>query len=75
MDEKIVWLLVLTVFILIKNAIVPLIKLIAVKLNGKKNNPISLDRLYQAFKDFKETQEKWNEKIEERIRDLEKGRK
>ena len=72
MDEKIIWLLVLTVFILIKNAIVPLIKLIAVKLNGKKNNPINLDRSYQEFKDFKRTQEKWNEKID---RELERRRK
>ena len=71
MDEKIIWLLALTIFILAKGAVVPLIK----KLRNKPNNPINLDRLYQAFKDFKETQEKWNEKIEERIRDLEKRRK
>jgi len=68
MDEKIVWLLVLTVFILTKNAVVPLIR----RLNGKKDNPINLDRFYQEFKDFKRTQEKWNEKIEE---ELEKRRK
>lgn len=71
MDEKIIWMLALTIIILVKGAVVPLVK----KLRNKGNNPINLDRLYQEFKDFKETQEKWNDKIEERIRDLEKGRK
>ena len=71
MDEKIIWLLALTILILAKGAIIPLIQ----KLRNKGNNPINLDMLYQEFKDFKRTQEKWNEKIEERIRDLEKRRK
>lgn len=68
MDEKIIWLLVLTIIILTKGAIVPLIQ----KLRNKGNNPINLDRFYQEFKDFKRTQEKWNEKID---RELEKRRK
>lgn len=68
MDEKIIWLLALTIIILTKGAIVPLIQ----KLRNKGNNPINLDRFYQEFKDFKRTQEKWNEKID---RELEKRRK
>jgi len=68
MDEKIIWMLVLTIIMLVKGAVIPLVK----KLKNKKNNPINLDRFYQEFKDFKRTQEKWNEKIE---RELEKRRK
>jgi len=71
MDEKIIWLLVLTILILVKGAVVPLIKW----LRNKGNNPINLDRLYQEFKDFKETQKEWNEKTEGRIDNLEKRRK
>ena len=37
-------------------------------------NPINLDRFYQAFKDFKENQEKWNDRIEGEIKDLERMR-
>ena len=38
-------------------------------------NPINLDRFYQAFKDFKETQEKWNDRIQGEINELEKMRR
>jgi len=52
------------------------------KKNGRVvGNPISIDAFYQAFKDFKEHQCKWNEKreediekLEDRMRHLEKGR-
>jgi len=37
-------------------------------------NPINLDRFYQEFKDFKDTQEKWNDRIQGEIDDLEKMR-
>ena len=44
-------------------------------------NPVSLEVFYQAFKDFKEHQCSWNEKreediekLEDRMRHLEKGR-
>ena len=50
----------LIIYLLLKDALIPLIK----KMNGK--NPINVDRLYQEFKDFKETQGKWNEKMERR---------
>lgn len=71
MDNKIIWLLCLTVLILVKDALIPLLK----RLNGRKGNPINLDRLYQEFRDFKNAQEKWNDKIEGEIKDLWKGRK
>jgi len=71
MDEKIIWLLVLTILILTKGAIIPLIQ----KLRNKGNNPINLDRLYQEFKDFKENQKEWNGKVEKRLFELEKRRK
>lgn len=70
MDEKIIWLLCLTVLILVKDALIPLLK----RVNGRKSNPINIDRLYQEFKDFKETQEKWNDKIEKEIEKLEERR-
>lgn len=71
MDEKIIWLLALTIIVLTKGAIIPLIK----KLGNKKNNPINLDRFYQEFKDFKENQKEWNEKTDGRLHYLEKRRK
>ena len=37
-------------------------------------NPINLDRFYQAFKDFKEMQMKWNDRIQGEINELEKMR-
>ena len=71
MDDKIIWLLCLTVLILVKDALIPLLK----KANGRRRgNPINIDRLYQEFKDFKETQEKWNDKIEKEIEKLEERR-
>jgi Skp family chaperone for outer membrane proteins len=65
-----VGLLALGLLILIKDVVVPLIR----KMNGRKNNPINMDRLYQEFKDFKVVQEKWNDKIEKRLEKLENGR-
>jgi hypothetical protein len=55
---------------LVKDALIPLLK----RVNGRKSNPINIDRLYQEFKDFKETQEKWNDKIEKEIEKLEERR-
>jgi hypothetical protein len=60
-------LLALALLILIKDVVVPLVK----RMNHNRANPISLDRLYQEFKDFKETQGKWNEKVEKRIEKIE----
>jgi len=65
-----VGLLALGLLILIKDVVAPLIR----KMNGRKNNPINMDRLYQEFKDFKVVQEKWNDKIEKRLEKLENGR-
>lgn len=50
--------------------------------NPKSNsNFVSLPRFHQEFKDFKDTQKEWNEKMEENIKDfddrldkIEKGR-
>jgi len=70
MDEKIIWLLVLTILILVKGAVVPLIRRLR-----NKNNPVNLDRFYQEFKDFKENQKEWNDKIDGRLLRLEKRRK
>jgi len=71
MDEKIIWLLVLTIIILVKGAVVPLIKWLI----NKKNNPINLDRFYQEFKDFKESQKEWNDKTDGRLLRVEKRKK
>lgn len=62
-----VGLLALGLLILIKDVVVPLIR----KMNGRKNNPINIDRLYQEFKDFKITQEKWNDKTDKRLEKME----
>jgi hypothetical protein len=62
-----VGLLALGLLILIKDVVVPLIK----KMNNKTANPISLERLFQEFRDFKETQKEWNDKVDERIDKLE----
>jgi len=69
MDEKLVqilFMIVLTLYILVKDAFVPLIK----KLNGTKHNPINLDRFYQSFLDFKKAQEWINKKFEKNIEKL-----
>lgn len=56
--------LVLALIMLVKDLLIPMYK----RLNGRgKGNPINLDRLYQAFKDFKDTQEEWNENIEKKL--------
>jgi len=71
---------ILTIYILVKEVVIP-------KRNNRKNNevkkesnPINIDRFYQEFKDFKEAQCKWNDKIEirldrddQRLDDLERG--
>jgi len=62
-----VGLLALGLLILIKDVVAPLIR----KMNHKTANPISLERLYQEFKDFKETQKEWNDKTDERLEKLE----
>ena len=56
---------IMTIYILVKEVVVP-------RRNHKKNgNPINIDRFYQEFKDFKEVQCKWNEKIEAKVEKLE----
>jgi len=62
-----VGLLSLALYILIKDVVVPLIR----KANHKTANPISLERLYQEFKDFKDAQEKCNDKTDRRLERLE----
>jgi len=42
------------------------------KYKTHRGNPKSIDVFYQEFKDFKKTQEKWNDRIEEEIKELEK---
>jgi len=64
---NLVGLLALTLYVLIKDVVVPLLR----KMNHKTANPISLDRLYQEFKDFKESQCKWCDKTDKRIEKLE----
>jgi FtsZ-binding cell division protein ZapB len=65
-----VGLLALCLYITIKDLVIPLVKK---KSNNKKNghakhnNPINIDRLYQEFKDHKEAQNRWNEKMESRL--------
>jgi len=55
----------LTIYILVKEVVIP-------KRNHKRNgNPINIDRFYQEFKDFKEVQCKWNDKMEKEIEKLE----
>lgn len=58
--------LVLALIMLVKDLLIPMWK----KLNGR-GNPINLDRLYQEFKDFKITQGRFNDRIEEDIERLE----
>ena len=56
---------IMTIYILVKEVVIP-------KRNHRKNgNPINIDRFYQEFKDFKETQGKWNDKMEKEIEKLE----
>jgi len=47
------------------------------KRNHKKEtgNPVGLDVFYQEFKDFKDTQHKWNDRIEGEIKELERMRR
>lgn len=58
---------VLTIYILVKEIVVPYRRK-----NGKVEvgNPVSIERFHQEFKDFKEAQCKWNEKIEEKLEKL-----
>jgi len=67
------WLIVLSL-VQIVFALLKMLEKRNSKKNGDVGNPINLDRFYQAFKDFKETQEKWNDRIEGEINDLEKMR-
>lgn len=64
MEEKliqIIWLLALTLAMVIKGLVYIYKKV------TNKDNPISPSDLYREFKDFKESQEKWNEKIEKKL--------
>jgi len=64
---NLVGLLALTLYVLIKDVVVPLLR----KMNHKTANPISLDRLYQEFKDFKEFQVDLNKKFEDKLEKIE----
>ena len=66
-NSNIVGLLSLALYILIKDVVVPMIR----KSNHKTANPISIERLFQEFKDFKENQQRWNDKTDERLEKLE----
>jgi len=64
MEEKlieIIWLLALTLAVVIKGLVYVYKKV------TNRSNPISLSDLCREFKDFKESQEKWNEKIERKL--------
>jgi len=65
-----VGLLALGLLILIKDVVVPLIR----KTNHKTANPISLEVFYQEFTDYKENQQKWDDKIEKRLEKLEENK-
>jgi len=74
-----VGILALCLYITIKDLVIPLSKK---RINNQKDrtlhlqsNPINLDRLYQEFKDFKEAQCKWNEKIEDTVHQLEREKR
>jgi len=74
---NIVWLLAISLAILIKEVLVPMWKRLSRKLNnkdshGNKNlktdpDPINIQRFYQAFLDFKDTQNKWNDKTDAKL--------
>jgi hypothetical protein len=65
-----VGLLALGLLILIKDVVVPLLK----RMNHKTANPISLEVFYQEFTDYKENQQKWDDKIEKRLEKLEENK-
>ena len=76
MTLQIISTLTIIVYILVKDIIIPR------RNNGKVGNPITLPVFYEKFKGFKETQGKWNEKIDNllekfdgRVRKVEKGGK
>jgi len=64
---NLVGLLVLTLFVLTKDVLAPLIK----RYNHGNGNPIKIETFYQEFKDFKETNCKWCDKTDERLEKLE----
>lgn len=86
MDKQILWLLGLTLLIVIKDVVAPMVKKIINLRNNKKEeeeisteeqqqNPINLDRFYQSFIDFTEKiWPQWKKSIEDRLEKLEKGR-
>lgn len=57
--------LALTLFVLVKDVIVPLVR----RMNH--HNPVKLEVFYQEFKDYKETSCKWCDKTDERLEKLE----
>jgi hypothetical protein len=60
----------MTMLILAKDVIAPLLKKVLGKNNGSKNrNCISTDVFYQEFKDFKDNQIDFNKRIESMIKD------
>ena len=52
-----------------------LLNYISKKKNHGENNPINIQRFYQEFRDFKDTQHKWNDRIEREVNELEKMRR
>jgi len=58
MTLQIISILTITIYILIKDIIIPK------RNNGKVGNPITLPVFYERFTTFKDTQEKRNEKID-----------
>ena len=70
---QIIAMLTVTIYILVKEVIIP---------RRNNGNPITLPVFYEKFKGFKDTQEKWNEKIDNllekfdgRVNAVEKGGK
>ncbi|MCD6194284.1 MAG: hypothetical protein J7L26_12605 [Candidatus Aminicenantes bacterium] len=75
MNEKaieIIWFGSLTFYLFFKDLVVPMWKKIQNNHNHKKNNPVNIPMFYQEFRDFKEIQKEWNEKIEKRVDEIDK---
>ena len=66
---NITWLLALSLYLLIKEVIAPMVKKIINK-NQKTENPINIQRFYQEFVDFKAYQEGWNKNTDSKLEKL-----
>jgi len=75
MNEKaieVIWFGALTFYLFAKDLVVPMWRKIQNNHNGRKNNPVNIPMFYQEFKDFKEMQKEWNNKIEREIDEIDR---